>query len=664
MNIKHFSFLMILSCMAFSAYSQQKSFKDYRIGPIHSEVVDQLFLEYDVNASAPITKTSARLNFMKHPKGWYVYFYDFSQKDTVSKELFWNRSTGKYRKLAHYDPNHDGLLTHANGVLKSAYLRDADIMKDRNFKIHPYHGYEGWELDAIHTFENMADLSEEYIYGLARAYGSYANRLIRLYFDDSDPITYPTDSVQNNFSDAQLDTFRYYVEKGLAHFQELKQKNPCFETIVGEIHLKYSGERSNTYDMLRMVQNEKTARSFLVDNLYSDFLLAIARNTLKSCKPNAIVIAGGDNDYFPLQYVQVHEGLRPDVSILIHTYMSAPKYHRYWQKVVPAHLQLPIRIPENQYDYLTYFLVENDQQAIDLDKWLARVYQEEEALKVPLTSGSHIYKVPAETIVIKLDSLHLEQYHRYDKQMLLPLKMRSLFERRGSFYLNDFTLLNLIQNNEWKRPIYLNYTSAHSTAFQIAPYLKYTGSLLELQPYKSKKLSTVSSDYDVDVEAMLHNFRQMELPELAKGTCQPEAHKFGKNIRHEYTILAGKLYDLDRKEEALEMLDKSLRVLPIDKIPMGYFDPSYYKLYSLLGKKKKAAEVEKHLLAQFHQYTSSAEYIEIQTAAIMIKELLTIWKEQQALSTEEQEILQEKIGQYQPKFNALLDVLQKLGPQY
>lgn len=47
-----------------------------------------------------------------------------------------------------------------------------------------------------------------------------------------------------------------------------------------------------------------------------------AKNYLESCAPNARPITYGDNDTFPLWYVQEVEGVRPDIKIINLSYLG------------------------------------------------------------------------------------------------------------------------------------------------------------------------------------------------------------------------------------------------------------------------------------------------------------------------------------------------------
>jgi hypothetical protein len=77
---------------------------------------------------------------------------------------------------------------------------------------------------------------------------------------------------------------------------------------------------------LRTLQNEEEAQKEITGPLYNDFFLDMARNYLSSCDSNAILFTNGDNDTYPLLYLQAAEGYRQDVMVINRSLLNVNNY--------------------------------------------------------------------------------------------------------------------------------------------------------------------------------------------------------------------------------------------------------------------------------------------------------------------------------------------------
>lgn len=293
--------------------------------PRYENIVKHFFSEYDIDESS----NYVTLRFTKQKEGYYVEFYDRYSDLYINKQLYWNASSGNWQTL-NLKKGIDN--SSRSNDIKTELLNSSNA---DNFDINPYYGYIGWEKDVIAYYENSKnDLSEVEMYTLGRAYSDNASNLMNdnTGFADSSNLFTFKESGNNLLTQQQLETYRNYRHKAINTFGTLCRKNPEYPTIVGTICDKYYNEFSTSFLDLRIYQNEIEAEKEFKDSLFSNFYIEMAKNNLNSCDSNAILFTWGDNDTYPLLYVQSFMKYRQDVLIVNVSLLNNNNYINYFRQ--------------------------------------------------------------------------------------------------------------------------------------------------------------------------------------------------------------------------------------------------------------------------------------------------------------------------------------------
>mgnify|MGYP006425577997 CR=1 FL=1 len=320
-----------------------------------------------------------------------------------------------------------------------------------------------------------------------------------------------------------------------------------------------------------------------------------ARNTLRSCEPNAVLFTGGDNDTFPLWYVQSVEGFRTDVRVVVLSYFSTDWYIKQTQQQQYKSDPLPYTISLEDYrqghnDYIP--LVEETENAVNLEAYLSLVKKDDPRVQVPLMDGSQTAKLISKFFVLNVDSSRVVEMgiipegkeDQVVEKMVIPLQ-----KGKRAIFKNDLALLDLIATNKWERPIYFNNTSSNTTSLNLRNYLQVEGMAYRLLPIrKTDKEDREVGEVSTDV--MLENIKEFEYRGFQDEDVlhDEEYRKFGSNARNMYHRLAQRLYNEGREKEAQAVLDSALSKIPDRSIPYSYFIPRYVELYHKLGEHERA----------------------------------------------------------------------------
>ena len=223
-----------------------------------------------------------------------------------------------------------------------------------------------------------------------------------------------------------------------------------------------------------------------------------ARNLLNSCEPNAILFTGGDNDTFPLWYLQEVEGLRTDVRVLVLSYFNADWYLRqamekhYESEPLPFSLSLHNYRQYGPNDFVAVQSQNGNNKPVNLKKWLELLEQEHPALITNSSQGPYSI-IPSSEVMMKVDKDKLIASGDFSDYVVGWMSDRFQVRLKDNYlHKNALAVLDVIYTNQWKRPIYFNFTSLNQIGLELTPFAVKEGSLYRILPVKPKS----SGHYD------------------------------------------------------------------------------------------------------------------------------------------------------------------------
>jgi hypothetical protein len=280
--------------------------------PPMKEVVTNFFSTYSFNSD------ERSLKFERKKGGWYVAEDNYSNPGHyVNEQLFWSKSTQQFTELDYPSTNGD---TSELSETVSRYLAQINwSYEEYQYRRNKYYGYPGWDWDMINDTSHAAAVTDSLLESQARAYANYATGFIAEQYgdlfvnDDNDRLPLKaTDTIAGS----RVEKFIQYEVKAINAYADILAINPNYVTKVGSIRVKLANEYMFTYLELMMAGDSLKAEAFARKAAYPDSLLSLNQSYLTTLPVNSILITGGDNDTYPLWYLQKIKKIRPDIAVL------------------------------------------------------------------------------------------------------------------------------------------------------------------------------------------------------------------------------------------------------------------------------------------------------------------------------------------------------------
>jgi len=191
----------------------------------------------------------------------------------------------------------------------------------------------------------------------------------------------------------------------------------------------------------------------------------LAYDMLQSCAPNAILFTGGDNDTFPLWYMQDVEGVRTDVRIVNLSLANTDWYL----------LQLKNETPYGA-EKVPFTLSDEQIHRLEPIRW--------KTTQVSLSVPSAVLK----EFNIK-DSTTLKT-----GKITFTMKNTLQFGDIKAIRVQDLAVKDIITANHWKRPIYFATTCSPDSWIGLDKYLRLEGITQRLIPVKNNTSTDMVAD--------------------------------------------------------------------------------------------------------------------------------------------------------------------------
>lgn len=337
--------------------------------------------------------------------------------------------------------------------------------------------------------------------------------------------------------------------------------------------------------------------------------LAMAKMYLDSCDEHAILFTIGDNDTFALWYAQEIEGYRTDVRIVNTSLFQTSWYIDDMKKKAYDSDPIPSQLTRDKYLTGTrdaVFFKPTTKDTLDIKQWMDWIASDDPRTMAELQSGTMVHTFPSKNVTIPVNkSIVLANNIVPKKDAELIVKEVSFSIKGDVLYKNRLLMLDIIANNDWKRPIYFTGGSFGDDDYLwMKDYLQLDGVAYKLIPVKTP--INPRNPYDmgrIDSEKFYNIVSNWYWGNSGDPNLYYDTETRRNGITYRGNIARGieKLIEEGKNDKAKELLD-----LAMEKMPLEYFE--YYTLlepyvegYYEIGETEKARELWNQLVKKYQE---------------------------------------------------------------
>lgn len=359
---------------------------------------------------------------------------------------------------------------------------------------------------------------------------------------------------------------------------------------------------------------------------------------LNSCAPNAILFTNGDNDTFPLWYVQEVEGIRTDVRVINLSLANTDWYIDQLRKQQYESAPIPLLLDQSRYAQGNRDFVpirarqELSNTHIDLKEMINFVGSDDPRAKIswghtpinylpttkfrlPVDSANFVKTLahlPDQPDKKKLASQDSGNVSNPDSMKLLSgldltpsaPRIQPIIEwdlgKKGYIMKNDLLVLDILAANNWTRPVYFAVTVGPDAYVGLEKNFQIEGLAYRLVPYGVAPNNQPRVNSEIMYDNLMNKISWGGLDQ-SEIWMDENNLRMASTMRMQLRTLAMALIQEGKKEEALKVLRHCVEKLPEHNVP--FYDPvpmvyTYYMVqaFYMAGGKEDAVKISRRFV--------------------------------------------------------------------
>jgi hypothetical protein len=324
----------------------------------------------------------------------------------------------------------------------------------------------------------------------------------------------------------------------------------------------------------------------------------IGANYLFSCAPDAVLFTYGDNDSFPVWYVQDVEQVRTDVRVANLSYIQAGWYIDMMRQKAFQSDPLPLTLPPEKYlegvrDQLP--VSTRVDKPVDLAQVVQFAGQDDRKFKIDVSGrGDYLNYLPTKKFLINVDSAKVISngtVKEYFKDRIISPMIWEYSE--SDAFKGDLAIMDLLSTTKWERPIYISTTVPSSQYKGLEKYFVQEGIAYRIVPIRTDKSEDGEFgmiDPFVMYDNMMNKYRWGNADDPSVYLDENNKRMLS-NFRRIFGNLGKALLAVGDTVKAVEAVHRGLEIVPPEKLPYDFFTIGLAEVLISAGEKEEGNRI-------------------------------------------------------------------------
>ena len=341
----------------------------------------------------------------------------------------------------------------------------------------------------------------------------------------------------------------------------------------------------------------------------------IGANYLNSTAPNSILFTYGDNDSFPVWYVQDVEQLRTDVRVANLSYIQAGWYIEMMRQKAFDSDPMPLTLgPDKYIEGKREQLPVNNRvnKPVELSQIVQFAGMDDNKYRIDYSGrGDYMNYLPANKFLIDVDSAEVLANGTVKPYYKDRLASPMIWEYTESdAFKGDLAIMDMLSTNKWKRPVYYSTTVPSSQYKGLEKYFIQEGLAYRVVPVKAESTNDEQGEFGmIDTEEMYNNlmnrFKWGNASDPGVYLDENNRRMFS-NFRRVFASLSLQLLEKGDTTRALEVAHRGLEIVPADKLPNDFFSIGLAEVLYKSGRSDEAADLVNEIVSYSVTYLDYA----------------------------------------------------------